>query len=86
MEGDPVFYNLVSITDFDELLQKSSLERIEHFNFAHMIRVIGIVLPHCSKAENRRVEKITIVFDFKNVNAMKFLKGDLKQIITMVIN
>ena len=43
-----------------------------------MIRSPGIVLPWASQAADKRVEKINVIFDMKDINVMKFLSGDLK--------
>lgn len=48
-----------------------------------MIRGTGIIFPYASKVSGKRSEKMTVIFDFKNVNVMKFLTGDMKNFMSL---
>ena len=50
-----------------------------------MARVQGIVFPHCSRVNNRRVERVTIIFDFKDVNVLQLAKGEMKQVVDVLL-
>lgn len=78
-DGDPVYYDKVCDTDFDLLFKKSDLTKVENYYFCSMLRLLTIILPYASRNKNKRSEKLTVVFDFKNVNVFKFIKGNMKK-------
>lgn len=59
------------------------MEKMADYYFCQMMRVFGIILPMASHNKNERSEKFTCVFDFKDVNVMKFISGDMKKFMTM---
>lgn len=73
-------------TDFKKLFQESNLEKMADYYFCSMMRLFGVILPLASKQSKRRVEKMTAIFDFKDVNMFKFISGDMKDFLKIGSN
>lgn len=81
--GDPVFYEMISQSNFKELFKHSTLEKLENYYCHNAERILKIVYPVCSSLKNKRLDTYTVVMDFKGVNIFKFVKGDTKKFMKL---
>ena len=68
-EGHPVFINPISQYDFQTLSDRyaDKIEILEDFFIQFQERIVNIVLPKASEASNKRIDKMFVVIDLKNI-------------------
>ncbi len=83
-EGNPVYYMSMAGTKWGKLVNNGTLDDIKNF-FIHMYeRTLNVVFPMCSLHVNKRVERMTVIYDYKGFNSTTFLKGKLIKLVELM--
>ena len=79
--GRPVLIYKVADCKFKELLKKYSVEQLINFHISLGHRCMNILFPLASENQNRRINDILVIVDYKDADIYQFLSGKPKEFI-----
>jgi hypothetical protein len=79
--GTPILIWRLGESKIKELLKTYTVEQVVYYFVQLGNRFMTIVLPMTSQLNQKRTEKLTVIFDLKNTDMMGFLSGKLNEFL-----
>jgi hypothetical protein len=81
LEGRPVYVLSVGTSAWEKMMANYTIDEIVQWHLKKLEWFLLIMNPMASKAFGKRVDCVTAIVDFKDVNPLMFTKGKLKEFV-----
>lgn len=85
-EGRPVTIDRFLLSDVKRILSSEFDGVREPYMIALHERIINIVFPLASKAANKRIDSLVVIYDLKGINFSKIFDSNFKAFVKFLIN
>ena len=82
-QGRPVYIERTKMMKISACFAEYTEDELIDYHIQSYERLINVVMPACSKAADKRIEKTLTIMDFSGVNAFKLFVGKTKAFVKL---